>query len=259
MARDRVIQDDHHHHPLMLVVDVDQRPYRYRCRGCLEIGCGPRYACVEEDCDYVLHQPCANPDRTIAHPFFPRCSFSFFDVPKPRRRCDACGGDVKGFVYHCANKGWDLHPCCAKLERQVKEDDVVFDLREREIAKCYSCGKRKLNKEAKSWTYVSKCGEYHFHVSCMKKGAVEAVEAMEEGTHHGEGGAASTASFKVTESRALQERLPNYSIARRKDKKKMRKFAMLKTIVKIAVGIMAALLGDPTTLTIALITSLISN
>ncbi|XP_042401322.1 uncharacterized protein LOC121991380 [Zingiber officinale] len=238
----RLICDHHHHHDLLLSADEIEP---FHCYGCWEKGLGARYACVER-CGHVLHKYCANPREILTHPFFPDCTFHFLEVSKPNRRCDACGGDVNGYVYHCFEQGWDLHPCCAYLKHrklvETEEGDgsMLLTLHRRERSECFVCGKKRLNRNARSWTYVSECGKYHFHVACMKK---EAIEAADEG--------------RGQEIEKLANKL---SVAGRSRSAKASKFAKIAKIVKIAIGfVMAAVVGDPSTLLISVMTTLFSN
>ncbi|CAL9077003.1 unnamed protein product [Musa acuminata var. zebrina] len=247
----------HNYHEHELKPDNMRRPYR--CDGCEEMGFGPRYACAEH-CGYLLHEHCANTRDTLAHPFFPGCVFHFLRSGDPNRRCDACGGDINGFVYHCFDRGWDLHPCCANLETMIhvqaeEENNMTLFLHEKETSKCCRCGKKKLNKRARSWMYVSGCKEYHFHVSCVKKDMIEHLE------NSFLGGKGAAAIGEVNESRDLEiKSLPGLQLARRRESGKKGRFAKFKKIVQIAISfIMAAFVGDPSAFVASLIVNFITN
>lgn len=159
-----------------------QKPYR--CDGCKEHGYGPRYRC--DLCDFDLHKECMLTSPTTSHEFFQEDTFTFFNQPprkcrkrncsKCRRYCDACGQAVKGFVYHCEEKGWDLHPCCRKLKKKISIDCEEFLLREKVSQKCMWCMKRKLPNSVAGipgWSYVSKSDNRHFHVHCITQMVLE--------------------------------------------------------------------------------------
>ncbi|KAL5733243.1 hypothetical protein ACOSQ2_032935 [Xanthoceras sorbifolium] len=149
----------------------------YTCDGCKEPGIGSRHRC--EECDYDLHKHCMFYKSTGArHDFFTNSNFQFlFRPPGDRERyCDGCGKPVRGFVYHCKEKGWDLHPCCMNLPNKLKVDDVKFRLHDKVLKKCFWCNRRRLEGSVsgiRGWSYVSKCDKYHFHVNCATEMAHE--------------------------------------------------------------------------------------
>ncbi|KAK0572858.1 hypothetical protein LWI29_038217 [Acer saccharum] len=105
------------------------------------------------------------------HDFFPKSAFKFCLQPpgQNERYCDGCGKPVKGFMYHCKEKGWDLHPSCMNLPKKLKVDCVKFKLRDKVLKKCLWCNRRRLEgsvSRIRGWSYVSKCKKYHFHVHC---------------------------------------------------------------------------------------------
>ncbi|XP_028765427.1 uncharacterized protein LOC114723401 [Neltuma alba] len=153
----------------------------FECSGCKELGFGPRYQC-EMDCPFVLHEDCfkarpTDPSRT--HPFMGSCSFQFLWEPPggPNRRlCDACGRDVKGFVYHDQYKHkLDLHPCCMNLKSTMSDpyNRMMLILKDKMPSKCVKCERKDLKVQSKGpfrgWSYVSSCGNYCYHVCCVKK------------------------------------------------------------------------------------------
>ncbi|KAG1365769.1 hypothetical protein COCNU_12G007690 [Cocos nucifera] len=157
----------HSGHPdQKLKLEIKERPYD--CDGCKELGFGSRYAC-EKSCNFHLHKDCACPEDTITHPFFPGCTFHFLRSGEPNRFCDACGRDIKGYVYHCFGEGWDLHPSCASLPRVIEDGEMRLVLHREVTSKCYRCGKKELRKRARSWSYVSTCKGCHLHLACVKE------------------------------------------------------------------------------------------
>ncbi|KAK1571965.1 hypothetical protein Q3G72_025529 [Acer saccharum] len=70
--------------------------------------------------DFDLHEDCMFPKLTIHHALFKNSTFKFFSQSPGGHReryCDACGKHVRGFMYHCEEQGWDLHPSCVNLPR----------------------------------------------------------------------------------------------------------------------------------------------
>ncbi|KAK0592095.1 hypothetical protein LWI29_013232 [Acer saccharum] len=157
-----------------LVLKSYKKPYT--CDGCKEPGIGSRHRC--EDCDYDLHKDCMFYKSTTRHDFFPNSAFKFLLQPPGHRErcCDGCGKPVRGFVYHCKEEGWDLHPCCMNLPNKLKVDDVKFKLRDKVLKKCFWCNRRRLEGSVsgiRGWSYVSKCEKYHFHVYCASEMMLE--------------------------------------------------------------------------------------
>ncbi|KAL5801470.1 hypothetical protein ACOSQ3_033102 [Xanthoceras sorbifolium] len=112
------------------------------------------------------------------HDFFRNSTFEFLFRPPDgdKRYCDGCGKPVKGFVYHCRKKGWDLHPCRMNLPNKLKVKDVKFRLHDKVLKKCFWCNRRRLEGSVsgiRGWSYVSKCDKYHFHVNCATEMAHE--------------------------------------------------------------------------------------
>jgi hypothetical protein len=176
----KVTKKTHFSHPEHeLELKNYQKPYC--CDGCKEQGYGPRYRC--ELCDFDLHKECMFPSLTTSHEFFQGSTFKFFNQTPAKcskrnckeneRCCDACGMDINGFVYHCEEKGWDLHPCCRNLEKEIEMDGVNFQLCNKVSKKCSFCKKKKLPNGVQGWSYVSKSDNYHFHVYCTMQMVVE--------------------------------------------------------------------------------------
>ncbi|XP_040383201.1 uncharacterized protein LOC102712655 [Oryza brachyantha] len=159
----------------------------FRCDGCQEPGSdGPRYRC--EACNFDLHADCALPPATLQRPLlFGGATFVFLrepPAPASGRRCDACGDDVRGFVFHCAERDLDLHPCCASLEDSIAVDGAggrAFQLTKEASSsssssrRCGVCG----DKSRRFWFY--RCtfdGEdVYIHVACVKELALRKWQA----------------------------------------------------------------------------------
>uniref|UniRef100_A0A0E0LUR0 DC1 domain-containing protein n=1 Tax=Oryza punctata TaxID=4537 RepID=A0A0E0LUR0_ORYPU len=159
----------------------------FRCDGCQEPGGdGPRYRCAP--CNFDLHTDCAIPPATLQHPllFKAGCTFVFLrepPAPAVNRQCDACGDDVRGFVFHCHDRDLDLHPCCASLEDRIitggdgDGDGRVFELTKAAASRrrCGVCG----DKSSRFWFYRGRFDgeDVYIHVACVKELAVRRWEA----------------------------------------------------------------------------------
>ncbi|KAF2305933.1 hypothetical protein GH714_008980 [Hevea brasiliensis] len=122
----------HFSHPLHSL-KFEYSEFPFKCDGCKEVGIGSRYKCSK--CDFDLHMHCAIPSASIYHPFYTKCSFQFLSRPpgdKPRY-CNACERDVNGFLYHCKDCGFDLHPCCAKLPMVLDDGEVKLYLYKKDM------------------------------------------------------------------------------------------------------------------------------
>ncbi|KAK1396268.1 Phorbol-ester/DAG-type domain-containing protein [Heracleum sosnowskyi] len=142
----------------------------YHCDGCKQQGFGPRYRCESSNCDYVLHESCMFNSQSATHDFYSDCTFKFSYEPRSCGTwCDACGRNINGFVYHCADKELDFHPCCLNLKNKLVIDDgVKFKLNDKVTSKCIWCKRKSLKgKSEGGWSYTSKCNQYHFHVHCI--------------------------------------------------------------------------------------------
>ena len=160
-----------------------QKPYW--CDGCKEPGFGSRY----KRGNVELHRECLFPSHTKSHEFFPEYTFKFLKKTpgEDERFCDACGMPVKGFVYHCEAKGWDLHPFCRKLQNKMKIDGVKFELCCNKVPekKCLLCKKKKLPDGVRGipgWSYVSKTGsdKFRFHVHCLMEWVIDSWKNIEQ-------------------------------------------------------------------------------
>ncbi|GAY45220.1 hypothetical protein CUMW_087890 [Citrus unshiu] len=109
-----------------------------KCNGCKRPAFGLMYRC--ELCNFNLHIPCMFIDRkpTAKHEFFGNSTFKLLptlgacstkDCIDCNKHCHACGRPADGFVYHCEEKGRNLHPCCFNLplETQQMEGQQILD------------------------------------------------------------------------------------------------------------------------------------
>ncbi|GFY89964.1 cysteine/histidine-rich C1 domain family protein [Actinidia rufa] len=217
----------------------------FKCDGCKEVGIGSRYRCAT--CDYDLHMHCALPTPTLSHPFYTKCSFQFHPRPPgpTPRYCNACEKDITGFLYHCKDCGFDLHPCCAKLPVVLSDDDVKLYLYRKVSAPCHRCGRK-----GRSWSYRSSCKKYNLHVACVKEMLVESWHEM--GCTAGRGGS----------NRKLETRIPSLKVTLLQNHPKKSKSKVKKGCEMAALAIqfvVAAVLGDPTTLIAGVVGALISK
>ena len=161
----KVTEFEHPSHPHILTLKPSGEPYK--CDGCKELGFGPCYHC--QDCNYHLHEECAMASESAYHPFFKKCHFIFRNETYDRI-CDACGKDVMGVSYKCLHdKAHDLHPCCLKLQHTIYGDGgIKLKLSDKVSSKCLKCKSKEISKGKKGWSYVSSCGEFCYHVACVK-------------------------------------------------------------------------------------------
>ncbi|XP_058099887.1 uncharacterized protein LOC131244271 [Magnolia sinica] len=156
-----------------------------------------------------------------------------------------------GFDYHRTKCGRDLHPYCASLPRVIGDNEVKLNLHHKVRSNCHKCGWMERRKWATSWSYVSTCEGYCFHVSCVKDMLVERWEKGYFGPYGevGENGLALETSVQ-----SLQLTLPNNNCASGKFNKYWRilNIGALKFIISV-------LIGDPTAVVAGLIASVISS
>ncbi|OVA05196.1 DC1 [Macleaya cordata] len=218
----------------------------FKCDGCKEAGIGSRYKCINTTtCDYDLHTHCALPTPSIAHPFYPKCSFQFMSRPPGNvpRYCNACEKDVSGFVYHCKLCGFDLHPCCAKLPRVLDDGEVKLYLYRKVCSACHRCGRK-----GRSWSYRSTCKKYNLHVACVKEMLVESWHEL----YFGRGTSSNT--------RKLETRIPSLRGTLQNHHRSKSKVKKCCEMAGLAIQfIISAVLGDPTAMIAGVVGSLISR
>ncbi|XP_028765450.1 uncharacterized protein LOC114723428 [Neltuma alba] len=180
---------DHPQHPHSLRLNREETN-TFNCSGCKEQGFGPRYECAKKNCraKYILHKECfeAHPkDRFRTHPVMGDRGFKFLWTapvgPNNRRLCHACVGNVHGFLYRArSNASWlYLHPSCMNLGSTISHPYKKMELNLRNEApsnsQCVNCKRQDLNVGG-GWSYVSSCGNYWYHVDCLKKLILEIRE-----------------------------------------------------------------------------------
>ncbi|XP_039166845.1 uncharacterized protein LOC120292633 [Eucalyptus grandis] len=212
----------------------------FRCDGCKQDGIGLSYRC--DKCNFDLHFHCAKTPNTISHPSYGKRSFKFMSEPPKGRPpcCDACGNDVTGFFYCCEAKGVkvNLHPCCAKLPKELDHGKMKFSLWLQVTTSCHKC-----EKERKSWVYRSECDKkYTLHVACAR-------EMLMEWWRNGDGG---TSTGLPTGVPCLKDRL---QVPHKMSKSKKKWWKMLLLALRFMISAWA---GDPTTLIAGVLSSIMS-
>ncbi|KAF8402895.1 hypothetical protein HHK36_010987 [Tetracentron sinense] len=238
-----------HSHPL--IYEPNRAPYK--CNGCKEPGFGPTYLCEHRDCNFNLHVPCARASGSTVHSFYEDCEFIFYTQAPggSRRHCDACTKDIKGFVYHCEEKGYDLHPSCAYLPLALESSEVKLDLTMKIKSKCGRCRSRKLREKVTGWSYMSTCRKYEYHVSCVKDMIVENWKRGHYFVHLSAGFDTSSLALESVDP-ILKVTLQSGGRSSGWSIRKYRKIA--KMVLKF---IISALLGDPTSIVALLFESVV--
>ncbi|XP_020702339.1 uncharacterized protein LOC110113953 [Dendrobium catenatum] len=183
-----------------------------------------------------------------------KCYFQFIPYPPGDcpRYCNACGQSIAGFVYHCRKCGNYLHPCCAALPHVINANGSLrLHLHHKTSAPCDKCGWK-----GKSWCYRSDCKKINLHVACAIKLWLDNMNEL----HYGRGDSNGDLSDGMT--MVLRNKFPIIE-AEGNNRHRRSWMGKLKKCSKLAVlavkFIIAAMLGDPTTLITGVITSLLSE
>ena len=130
-----------------------------------------------------------HPIETTTHDLFGSAAFKFLHEPphtkckekhcrnEGKRYCDTCGKALKGFVYHCAARDLDLHPCCRNLETKMDIYGEEFRLQDKVSRLCNWWKKRELEgrgSDVQGWAYAWSNKHYYFHVGCVQEMMLEA-------------------------------------------------------------------------------------
>ncbi|KAL9418828.1 hypothetical protein AB3S75_036727 [Citrus x aurantiifolia] len=229
-----------------------------KCNGCKRPAFGLMYRC--ELCNFNLHIPCMFIDRkpTAKHEFFGNSTFKFLpklpgicstkDCIDCNKHCHACGRPADGFVYHCEEKGRNLHPCCFNLPRKLQIHCVEFELSDKKLSqKCIWCNSKRLQETASDrwgWSYVSKCKNYHCHAFCSTE--MLRLEEWKSGEDNSKENSLVPSSLKLPVKSQLK-----------RNKWRGNKYLMIaKGFFQILVSIF---IGDPTTFLASLILGLVMN
>ncbi|CAL9234221.1 unnamed protein product [Arabidopsis halleri] len=132
---DGIIQHfSHEHHHLRLDQDTS-RDYdeNKQCQACIvPIYYGNFYSCIE--CDFILHEECANLSRKIYHPIHPHLLTlvgGYGGVVNTANSCSACPWLCTGFFYQCDVEGcncYKLHVQCATISEPLVHGSHVHPL-----------------------------------------------------------------------------------------------------------------------------------
>ncbi|XP_026397907.1 uncharacterized protein LOC113293505 [Papaver somniferum] len=255
----------HHSHSCKLHMTNHQES-PYICDGCNQIGLGLSFSC--ERCSYDLHPDCISASSSMRHPYYKTSNFKFHDRPPGVRErfCDGCGGDIKGFSYHCDRSCRDLHPCCSKLPSQIEHEGVKLLLQEKLASKCSWCGKRRLWDQVTGWSYVSTCDSFQFHVNCVKEMLVKfwesrhfncvnaaRIEFGDNGRDNCDDGRKKSLAM---EHSVVGNRERRMVISTRIQDKVQKYWRIARLVMRM---IASTILGDPTSATAWLIESLVSS
>ncbi|KAJ4907926.1 Cysteine/Histidine-rich C1 domain family protein [Raphanus sativus] len=161
---DGIILHFSHRHHLKLEISRVYDEDKY-CQGCvLPIFEGNYYSCVDDHCDFILHERCVNAPRKIRHPLHARpltlkvVTNEFYDN-RGFFYCSACQRVSNGFIYEDSSeeKFFWLDLQCALISEPFEYEGHDHPLflaltpdeergATRQICHDYSCGKsRKLN------------------------------------------------------------------------------------------------------------------
>ncbi|KAI3719164.1 hypothetical protein L6452_20058 [Arctium lappa] len=169
----------HYSHPHGLVlVNLKHGKKKTTCSCCQETLTAKGYSCVEETCNFHLHESCFNLDKEIRHKSHPDhpldlLSSSPYDNENGTFTCNACFKDGTGFTYHCSICEHDLHVKCANLKETVKREDHEHMLKlsykcplkgEEYTFYCDVCN-RVVPKD--HWTYYCNVCAYGTHLDCV--------------------------------------------------------------------------------------------
>ncbi|CAO2188666.1 unnamed protein product [Urochloa humidicola] len=229
----------HPSHPAHKLELVDTAGAPFKCDGCKEPGDGPRYTCGCGGGSFDLHPSCALAEDTVAPPLFGGATFEFLPeppAPSGGRICDACGDDVRGFVYHCSGRGLDLHQPCAALRASVTHGGHAFELQNKAGGRCIIC--RQNGRRRNFWAYRSRYDgrSVYLHVACMKEMARRRWEDQAYSSRLG-GGCIVQASVPMVEG--LLQSMPRNAQGRSGFDRFVK---MLGTVVSV---IIAVIFGNP--------------
>ncbi|XP_054789568.1 uncharacterized protein LOC129295117 [Prosopis cineraria] len=180
------------------------------------------------------------------------------------RYCDSCGQDVRGFLYHdqYSKHKFDLHPCCMNLKRTMSDPNgtVELNLKDQAPSKCVKCKRKYLNnvqsKEAfRGWSYVSSCGNYCYHVYCVK---TLILENREKGYFNVASSSSSSSSSSLVIGSETASATSSLAMDRRRRSSKLSVTRALIKMVKVGFSvIISVLFGNPPPLFVALAENLL--
>ncbi|GLJ45894.1 hypothetical protein SUGI_0966150 [Cryptomeria japonica] len=128
----------------------------YKCNGCKEYGANIGYCCSSCQ-NFTLHEVCGAYPDIYVHTFYPDHEFRFRKKTRLSHKCDACGEDLRGFVYEAPTgnllKPLRFHPLCIALPTSLnygghKEHPLRLIMDTGGIFSCSRC-----NENKSGWSY----------------------------------------------------------------------------------------------------------
>jgi len=135
-----------------------------------------------------------------------------------------------------------------KLQRTLIGDGVKLHLSDKVSTRCLKCGSKEISKGFRGWSYESSCGQYCYHVACVKDLVLENWRRGYFDDGHN--------------TMALQIMVPNEDIVQQTGGSSSSRMKASKywRMAKVALTlIISAVFGDPTTAVATLIASLLSS
>ncbi|XP_006289893.2 uncharacterized protein LOC17882727 isoform X2 [Capsella rubella] len=161
---DGIIQHfSHQHHNMRIDVNTGRDYNENReCQACITpIYFGNFYSCMQ--CDFILHEECANLSRKIHHPIHPHLLTPGYDRVDQdfTTLCAACPQlRMAGFFYGCSNKGstFNLHVKCATVSEPLVHESHMHPLfltskPEEEQRICSVCKEKQINLYSTNETF----------------------------------------------------------------------------------------------------------
>ncbi|KAK3227191.1 hypothetical protein Dsin_007053 [Dipteronia sinensis] len=183
-----------HHHPLVRSSTNSSPAANTSCFGCnLKILSGKEYYYKCKICPFNLHQACYNIHRKIRHPGHPIHYLNLLVTPSSAGdsfKCKACGQNVTGFYYTCAECCICYHILCCALPLSVSihshshtlklEYSLPYDF------ECDLCQKPCYN----GWLYRCRLCEFDTHLACaianQRTQSLQITHSSSEGSENNE-------------------------------------------------------------------------
>ncbi|KAM0060761.1 putative kinase C-like, phorbol ester/diacylglycerol-binding protein [Helianthus debilis subsp. tardiflorus] len=159
-------QCSHNHNFLLKSVK-----HPYFCQRCGQLGFRMSYSCEKSECNLFSHKECEKPKSLVQHPFSTKCVFKFYtNISGKGCLCHVCGKSIQGYHYGCSCnfvKRYAHSSCLAYQPTFEAFDGLTMNLQKVAPAKCLHCMNENLSSKVDGWAYVSPCGLYCYHVSCV--------------------------------------------------------------------------------------------
>ena len=166
----------HFSHPHYLkLYKLQKGDIQPNCTGCeSSIISGSAYGCSQ--CNFFLHQQCAEAKLAVEHPSHPLHHLTLLPYPTHSTgayRCDACGLNGTAFSYSCPLCGFDVHIPCAHFPQTLDnptthphELRLSYALPHHGDDKRHVCTICKEELDYKLWTYNCFGCDFRTHCSC---------------------------------------------------------------------------------------------